>query len=359
MTISDLISYRLSGQRLISSSFKKPQEVVSWLGALQSQDYGMAKWAVGLRLPGSNEAVIDKAFNDGFILRTHMLRPTWHFVTPADIRWMLTLTAPRVQALSAPYHKKNELDAKAFKKCMDVITKNLEGENYLTRTELQSALEKKKIKSDNFRTGLILMYAELERIICSGPKKGKQFTYALLDERAVEGKKYNREESIALLTQRYFASRSPATIQDFAWWSGLTIKDLTEGVAMLGDKLIKESINGTKYILDPSVNVEVTKPSFLMPDYDEYGISYRDRSALAKHPSEITKDAPFGSGFMHAVVIDGLIEGSWKKINNKNSVEIKTSFPKPLSKRKEQAVKGSIKRYKEFLGHKESAKKQK
>ena len=109
MTIPELISYRLSGQRLASSSFKQPQEVVSWLTAIQSQDFGMAKWAIGLRLPGSDEAPIEKAFNEGLILRTHVLRPTWHFVTPADIRWLLALTAPRVHSFCASYYRKKEL----------------------------------------------------------------------------------------------------------------------------------------------------------------------------------------------------------------------------------------------------------
>jgi hypothetical protein len=362
MTIPELINYRLSGQRLTSSSFKEPQEIVSWLGAMQSQDFGMAKWAIGLRLPGANEATVEKAFNDGLILRTHILRPTWHFVTPMDIRWMLNLTAPRVHAFCASYYRKNELDAKAFKKCMEILVKNLGGGNHLTRAELQSALKKKKIIADNLRMGFILMYAELEGIICSGPKKGKQFTYSLLEERASPGKKQNREESLAMLTQRYFASRSPATVQDFAWWSGLTIKDSTEGVAMHGKKLIRETIEGKQYILDPSITVELTKPSFLMPDYDEYGISYKDRSAFAKPAFKKingNQASSFGFGITHAVIIDGLVEGSWQKVTIKKSVEIETSFPKPLNKRKEQAVKASIKRYKEFFGYADSKKKQK
>src|SRR5258706_3335486 len=140
MTTSDIINYRLVNQQITEKRFTKPEEIVGWLGAMQSQEFAMAKWAIGLRLPGRRNADVEKAFNDGAILRTHLLRPTWHFVTPADIRWILALTAPRVKAFSASMYRKLELDNKIFKRCNDTFAKTLQGKQ-LTRTALKQALE--------------------------------------------------------------------------------------------------------------------------------------------------------------------------------------------------------------------------
>src|SRR6185503_16374411 len=114
--------------------------VVRWLTAVQSQDFSGAKWAIAQRLDNATDRNINQLFNDGKILRTHILRPTWHFVTPADIRWMLKLTAPRVAAVSAYAFRKLELDSKVFKRSNAVIAKSLGGGNHLTREELQQAL---------------------------------------------------------------------------------------------------------------------------------------------------------------------------------------------------------------------------
>src|SRR5687768_13653168 len=131
---------RLYNQQLARQMFEKPEDVVGWLGAVQSQDYAGAKWAVGQRVPGSVDADLEKAFTDGAILRTHLLRPTWHFVLPADVRWMLTATAPRVSALSAYYYRQLGLDDKVFARTNDLIARALEGGKQLTRPELMSAV---------------------------------------------------------------------------------------------------------------------------------------------------------------------------------------------------------------------------
>lgn len=195
MTTSDIIRYRLINQQIAETKFKKPQEIVAWLAAMQAQDFAMAKWAIGLRLPGSKDADIEKAFNDGVILRTHLMRPTWHFVAPADIRWMLALTAPRVNVANAFMYRKLELDNKIFKRSNDILVKTLQGGKQLTRAILKTALERKKIVADGLRLGYLMMRAELDGIICSGARQGKQFTYALLDERAPPVKTLDHDEA--------------------------------------------------------------------------------------------------------------------------------------------------------------------
>src|SRR5215204_6450301 len=216
----DIPAYRLHNQRLSTPNFKTPQAVVQWLGAVQAQDYAGAKWALAQRMTDATDAALDQAFADGSILRTHLLRPTWHFVTPQDIRWMLTLTAPRVHAVSAYMYRQSGLVKAVFKKSNAILEKALQGGKQLTRTELATALDKAGISADGFRLTYLMMYGELEGLICSGARRGKQFTYALLEERVPSVKTINRVEALAELISRYFATRGPATLADFTMWSG-------------------------------------------------------------------------------------------------------------------------------------------
>lgn len=254
MTTSDIINCRLINQHIATTSFKRPQEIVSWLVAMQAQEFAMAKWAIGLRLPGFNDADIEKLFNDGEILRTHLMRPTWHFVTPLDIRWMLSLTAPRVNAVNAYWYRKFELDPATFKRSNHMLVKTLEGGKQLTRATLKSALEQAKIFADGLRLGYLLMRAELDGIVCSGARQGKQFTYALLEERVPPARRLHHEEALAEFTQRYFASRGPATLQDFVYWSGLTMKEAKAGAASLKPEFVHEIIDDQDYIFGPSAS---------------------------------------------------------------------------------------------------------
>jgi hypothetical protein len=207
---------RLHNQLLSRTEFTEPEQVVAWLGAVQAQDYAGAKWALGLRLANATDAAIEEAIDRGRILRTHVMRPTWHFVTPADIRWMLELTAPRVRALLAYNDRQLGLDQVTFKKSSAVLEKALQNNQQLTRGELTPILEKAGIAVEGLHLGQLLTHAELDGLVCSGPRKGKQFTYALLEERAPEARLLEREAALAELSRRYFHSHGPATLQDFA-----------------------------------------------------------------------------------------------------------------------------------------------
>jgi len=160
MNVSEIIRRRLTNQQIDDTKFSDPQEIVAWMAAMQAQEYAMAKWAIGLRLPKLKDDVIEKAFNDGAILRTHLMRPARRFVTPADIRWMLALTAPRVNAVNAYYYRKFELDTEVFKRSNDIIIKTLQGGKHLTRAILKSALEQEGIMADGLRLSYIMMRAE-------------------------------------------------------------------------------------------------------------------------------------------------------------------------------------------------------
>jgi hypothetical protein len=344
MKTTDLLRLRLHNQQITDSRQRKPQDVVSTMVAMQAQEYAMAKWAIALRMKGTpTDADIERAFDAGEILRTHVLRPTWHFVAPADIRWLVELTAPRVHAASAYMYRQVDLDAAVFKRSDAVIVRALMAEGCLTRTALQAALAKSRVKAEGPRLAYLIMHAELEGLICSGPREGRQFTYALLETRAPHAKNLKRDEALAELSRRYFASRGPATAQDFACWSGLTVTDARAGVESLGSEFERATIGGKTLVFRP-IRTTPRDPSgfaFLMPDYDEYGMSYKDRSALSP---------PARLAFNRMIVVDGQIVGSWRRSLSANAVSIEADYPTPLSRAKLQAVAHATRRFAVFAG---------
>ncbi|WP_423148993.1 winged helix DNA-binding domain-containing protein [Rubrolithibacter danxiaensis] len=352
MTASDIIRLRLINQQIGGTLFQKPAEVVTWLGAMQAQEYAMAKWAISLRSPKLKDAVIEQAFNEGEILRTHLLRPTWHFVSPQDIRWLLALTAPRVNAANAHMYRKLELDTELFNRTNTILVKALEGGNQLTREKIRILFEEQKISASGTRLACILMRAELEGIICSGARQGKQFTYALLEERVAPAPSLHREEALAELSTRYFTSRGPATAEDFAWWSGLTAKDAKAGVEMLDSNFLNLKIENKSYYYKPPLEVFKPQSTFLMPDYDEYVIGYKDRSSVFEENSERGRGAMI---FNHTLIVEGKSAGTWKKTSKGKAVEVEIFPFAPLNKTGIGAVNKAIKQFYEFCGNNQSA----
>jgi len=323
MNKSDIANVRLFNQQITATKFTCPEEIVSWFGAMQAQDYPMAKWAIGLRLPESTEAKIEKAIEEGRILRTHLMRPTWHFVAAEDIRWLLALSAPQLKSTSASILRSLNLDAQTSKRCNDLIAKALEGGKHLTRQEIMTELKNAGIDSDNLRAAYLMFSAEIDAVVCNGVKRGSQHTYALLDERVPKSGEFSREEAIAELTKRYFTSHAPATLKDFIWWSGLPTADARKGLEMNKPNLASEEIEGQTYWMPNSLSIPETGADslYLLPAFDEYMVSYKDRSA-ALDPDR-TKEAITGNGiFKPIIVVNGKIAGIWKRAFKKDSVLI-------------------------------------
>jgi hypothetical protein len=353
MTHLNIARHRLHSQLIARQTFEKACDVVGWLGAVQAQDFAAAKWALGLRMQNSTDEIIEQAFTDGAILRTHVLRPTWHFVLPADIRWMLALTAPRVNAGNASWYRRLELDDTLFMRSNAELAEALQGGKQLTRAELVSVLKRAGIVADNvLRFTYIVMRAELDGIICSGARRGKQFTYALLDERAPRARVLDREEPLAELAKRYFTSRGPATLQDFVWWSGLTVADARSGLEMVASQLLQEAIDGKTYWFSMSALParDTTQHTYLLPNFDEYIVGYTDRSAIfdASHTNKL--DARGNFLFNHTIVIDSQVVGTWKRILKKDEVVFTPSIFTSLSKAETHAIVESAERYGAFLG---------
>lgn len=353
MTDSEIVKSRLINQQIAETKFTSAHEIVTWMIALQAQEYAMAKWAIGLRLPGLKHAEIENAFNKGAILRTHLMRPTWHFVTPADIRWMLALTAPRVNAVNAYYYRKFELDTEVFNRSNDVFIKELQGGKQLTRSILKKELEKEGIVADGLRLSYIMMRAELDGVVCSGSRQGNQFTYALLDERVPPTRAVERDEALGLLTLRYFTSRGPATLRDFVYWSGLTMKDAKVGIAMNRAHFSYEVIKDQEHIFIPtkSNKEDEIQMTFLMPDYDEYGMSYKDRSAIFMSEGIVRESQEGNTVSNHMIIVDGVIKGTWQWSLKNKSVHIETTLFTKLNERENRALEKAIKRYKDFVNN--------
>src|SRR5712692_202039 len=353
MTNLDIAHQRLHNQLITQRMFEKPGDVVQWLGAVQAQDYAAAKWALGLRMQGASDESIEQAFADGTILRTHVMRPTWHFVAPADIRWMLMLTAPRVNALNAYYYRQLELDDAVFLHSNVVLAKALQGGKQLTRAELVSVLKLAGIASDNLlRFTHIMMRAELDGIVCSGARRGKQFTYALLDERAPEARTLDRDEALAEFARRYFTSHGPATLQDFVWWSGLTLADARICLEMVTSQLMHEVVDGQTYWFSTSTlpAKDISQTVYLLPNFDEYIVGYTDRSAVFDASHTIKLDSRGNILFNHTIVLDGRVVGNWKRTMKKDTVILTPSLFTPLNEAETRAFTTSANHYGTFLG---------
>jgi len=346
MDSRDIAQLRLHNQRLAGTEFTTPQQVVKWMGCIQAQDYGMAKWAVGCRLQHSTAAAIEQDFNEGKILRTHVLRPTWHFICPDDIRWMLKLSAPRIRAFTRPYHRQLDIDAALLRKSKKVLVKALDQHKKLTRPQLTEILKKEKIDTSDTRVGHLLMDAELDALICSAGRIGRQFAYGLLDEQAPKSFQYNDEEAIARLAEIYFPSRGPATVQDFAWWAGLTLTDARKGLEAYKHNLHSTSLNELEYwfATPPAADI-VTPATYLLPAFDEFTVAYKYRDDVL--------DPQFGPssfyGLKPIIVHNGRVVGTWMRTEKKGAVKMETAAFRPGKGAPARAVSRVTQKYIDFI----------
>ena len=321
MKAKELLQLRLVNQGLTSAEFETCADVVSHFGAMQSQDYAMAKWAIGMRMQQASDADIEMCVNAGAIVRTHILRPTWHFVGSKDIRWMMELSAPNVKKATRYVDKQVGLTDEVFKKAWKIIEVELKHEDNLTKEDLMDRLAKKKITINNLLATQILIRAELEMRLCNGVKKEKKVTYSLFDKRVPHAEKISKDESLVKLASVYFKSRGPATANDFAWWSGLSLADVKLGISGLGDNLKSASIDGSDYFYFENTHYPQKKISALLPAYDEYMVGYSEGRDIA-FPPDIDK-ALLGNGIFKPIVLcDNKIVGTWKKMNKEPFAEI-------------------------------------
>jgi hypothetical protein len=339
-----IASLRLANQGIAPPVHESAVDLVRRLGAVQAQEYAAAKWALALRLASQPaDADLDREVDEGRILRTHVMRPTWHFVAPADIHWMLALTAPRVRRALTYGYRMFGLDDAVCKRATKIFERALRDGAALTRPELGVHLARSGLAMKGVMLALVTIHAEIECAICSGPRRGRQLTYALLDHRAPSATRFTPEEALAELTSRFFRSHGPATIRDFVWWSGLTMTEAKRGVDAASAR--RETIDGKDYWTIGATAASRPRRGRvdLLPIYDEYLVAYRDLDAVPRGPGQ------FGR-LEQAIVVDGQVAGTWQSVRSTKAAVMECTLRRRLTDGERRALAKTAARYGRFLG---------
>jgi hypothetical protein len=351
MTHYEISHHRLVSQKLLETNSNSPEEIVRHLGAMQAQDYAMAKWAIGSRCDAT-EKEIEEVINSGKIIRTHILRPTWHFVAATDIHWMLDVSGPLVKRIILSETKKYGYDEKEFERINTNIEKILAGNNHLTREEIVQELNIKKVSGEYYLSPvLIMMYAELAGLVCNGKMKGKQITYGLLEEKVLKPQsKLTKDEGLAKLAKRYFESHGPATLLDFSWWSGFPQTTAKLAIISIESELNSVEIDNQKYWFGTNFTGvdNFCESVHFLPAFDEILISYKTREAsiLLEHQSK----AFTNNGIFKPVILEnGKVIGTWKRTLKKDHAKIETQFFNETEDHKKSILFEGIKSFEKYL----------
>jgi hypothetical protein len=341
----------MHGQRLSGPPLPDPVAVVRWLGAVQAQEYAVAKWSLGQRTVGFDDAAVQRALDEGAMVRTHALRPTWHFIAAEDLTWIQALTGPRVHVFNGHYYRRHGLDDEVAAKTNAVITRVLRGGNHLTRPELAAALAKDGIEASGNKLAYVVLRAELDGVIVNGPRRGKQHTYALVRERLGEGTPLFGDEALAELTRRYFASHGPATIKDFAWWSSLTVAQIKRGLRLVGSAITAAEIDGRTFYFAPSdpPPVEPSPTVHLLQTYDEYVVAYAESRSVLNLAGR-TLSGLNDNALVHPIVVDTQFAGYWRRVPGRASIVVTPILLVRATKTLRRAIEAEFGRYAAFAG---------
>jgi hypothetical protein len=348
----EIAQRRLRNQLLAGERPADPVDVVRHFGCVQAQEFAVAKWAVAQRAAGAvDAATMQRLVDDGAILRTHALRPTWHFVAAVDIGWIQALTAPRVHAFSAYYYRQHGLDDEFTARTNKVIVGALRGGNHLTRKELGAALATAGLAATGNRLAYIVMRAELDALIANGSMRGKQHTYALVEERVSDPVALSGDAALAELTRRYFAAHGPATVKDFAWWSSLTVAQIKQGIALLGADLASETVNGQTLWFAPAdpPAAEPSPTAYALPVYDEYWVAYKD-SRWVTNLAGRTIGEGIDMLVVHPLVLDTQLIGLWRLATSPRELVVTPQPVVRLTAAQRRAVEKSFQEYAAFAG---------
>ena len=344
---------RIRASRLSGDPFRTAAEAVGWHLAMQAQDYPPAKWSIGQRSTGLRDADLDLALTDGTIVRTHVLRPTWHFVARDDVRWLLELSAPRVHRANAGRYAELGLDARTRARCERVIARALEGGNRLTREGLAGALDRARIDRVGQRMPYILIHCELEAVICSGGLSGRQQTYALMDERVPVGGRLGRDEALTELARRFLRSHGPATAKDMSWWSGFTIGDLRTALEGLGSDVERETIDGLAFwsVGDRRDEPPVPRGVDLLQAYDELVVGYSESRWWGDARREAVAAAWRDPGRPSGVILfEGRLAGHWSRRVEGDSIRIEALLYEPRKRGFLKALQAAAEEHSVFFG---------
>jgi hypothetical protein len=356
MTNRAIVHARLWNSRLVGEPLTTPHDVVRWFGAVQSQDVPGAFWAVAQRMaPGTTIADVGRAFDDGAIVRTHALRPTWHFLAPDELRWVQDLTGPRVHQVAGTMYRRLGLGPAAFARAEAVMREALAGGRALTRDELGAAIAEAGVEfGDRLAMTHLAMHAELDAVICSGPRRGRQLTYQLVDERIPPTPRRSRDDELRDLVVRYFRSHGPALVQDASWWSGLTVGDVRRGIELAGRALETRVVDGKAYwaaaaAFDPTPGLVPEPFVRLLSNDDEAQAAYADYSPAFDPSLPKARNVADVLG-AHLVVRDGFVAGGWRRALSARSVTVTVTLLAPLSRDERAALEDEVVALGRFFG---------
>ncbi len=352
MTFNEISYSRIQNQQIEGSKYQSAKDLVMWMGAMQAQDFAMAKWAIGLRLSNSTEHLIETAYNKGEILRTHIMRPTWHFIAADDIYWMLELTASKIKSRMKTNDRRFELTDSNYLKTNQIIEKQFIKEKYTNRIGFANAFANEKINIEENRLSHILMRAELDGIICSGPIINNKLTYCLLEERVPIKRLFTRDNALTELANRYLESHNPASVNDFIWWSGLSVLDARRAFEMVKSCYIQKTINSETYwFSEISQPIKNELSVHLLPAFDEFLISYANRNA-ALESVDSKKTISENGIFRPIIVVNGQVKGIWKRITKKDKVILEAIFFQIPNLETITQIENESKRFEKFLNKK-------
>lgn len=327
-----VLRQRLATQRLSAAPFPAAADAVRLLGAVQSQERDQALYSLALRARSATCATVRSELDAGAFVRTHVLRPTWHFVAPEDLRWMLALTSPRVLSGMAARHRELGLDdPRLASRSVDAVTTMLAGRNYLTRNEIGARLSGRRgVAQPGVQLGHLLLVAELRGLICSGPTKGVQHSYALLDEVIAPTPDRAPDQATTDLVLRFFLGHGPASVKDFTRWSSLTVAATEAALAGLRDRLDSFEVDGVRQWYDPSGPVPArTRPrGYLLPVYDEVALTYPRLGfpVLQGHRHEHAANPWLADAFVGGVVAGLRNVGTWKRTVSRTTVTVRVDL---------------------------------
>ena len=347
------LSQRFATQRLSSAPLTRPDEVVRLLLCVQSQDPPLAAYSLGLRCRDEAAGAVLAAQDRGGYVRTHILRPTWHYVCIEDLRWLVDLTGRKVEAGMAARHRGLGFDDLVVGAGLAYLEELLAPGVPLTRKQIGPAMAARGLPGPGERVGHLLIIAELRGLICSGPMAGRDHTYLLVDQVAPPTDRLGRDEALARLVARFFAGHGPATITDLTRWAAVNQGDVARGLAATGSALESGEIDGQRHWWDPATVGPVTRDvtTYLLPVFDEAYLTYPRLNI------ERTSRHPFGAGparFNEAgggVVVDDLREiGVWKRFADKAGVRIVLQLDPAVTERERQRVDAAADRLAAFIG---------
>ena len=308
------IAIRLLNQQLAAPQFSDPAQVVSHMGAIQAQEYRMMRWAVAMRTRKPSARAFKTAFDDGRIIRLHLMRGTWQLVAADDYWWMLDLCAPKSIAVIRGWMSSNRITIpeKEQINIRAILAQIAADKGSVTKEDIVQALAERDISMDAHRLSYHIRMAELSGTLCSGDLLPMKATYALAADKVGPRITIDRDEALMRFARNYFQSRQPATLEDFVWWSGLNIGDCRRGIELLGSTIHEERWRGrTFYLTDACRTRGFRKGRYLLiPPYDEYLIGYKSRDVVLS--PDYRHRAHNNSGiFQPVVALDGIICGNW------------------------------------------------